>query len=306
MERLEAEYRMLDIKKELPLTEDIGNGLCRVMLEAVDEREVPLTIFNRLFMLGARKTRGAKEGFTGKLRLLMDRTVDGDAPFSAEPLGRYLENYARSGYPAVHHSERYRALYSPAYRVVPYGMMRFWPLYQRICNQLAEQDTVLIAVDGMAASGKTTLCALLEELFACSAVHMDDFFLPGALRTPARLRQPGGNVHYERFAVQVSPFLKKSAFTYAPFDCRRMDYAAPVAVPRSRLTVVEGAYSLHPELHAPYDLRVFLKLDGQEQKKRVLARNGTELGRRFLEEWIPMENAYFEAFGIPQSCDLIF
>jgi hypothetical protein len=27
--------------------------------------------------------------------------------------------------------------------------------------------------------------------------------------------------------------------------------------------------------------------------------------KRFLQEWIPMENRYFETFGIAKLCDLI-
>jgi uridine kinase len=295
--RLEDEYRLLDQKPGPPFFEDIGNGLCRVMLQALDETKVPLTVLNRLFVLGAGQVRGTAEGFAGKLHLLRNLAEKGDAPFSKEELDRYLEAYARSGYPPASHGCKYKKLYRPSYRVVPCRFTRFWPLFQAICSLLEEKKAALVAIDGMAASGKTTLSALLTEVFSCSVVHMDDFFLPGALRTPERFRQPGGNVHYERFAAQVSPFLKSGeSFSYAPFDCRRMDYALPVAVPPRRLTVVEGVYSLHPELHAPYDLRVFLRLDGEEQKRRVLVRNGPELEKRFMEEWVPMENAYFEAF----------
>lgn len=307
LERLEREYRTLKNDQSLPLFEDIGNGLCRINLKALDEREVPLPVLNRLFVLGAAQVLGTAADFEEKLRVLKNMAGGGNAPFLQDNLDQYLKAYDLSGCPAVSHSCKYKKLYMPSYRVIPRRYSRFWPLFQAICGLLAEKKTVLVAIDGMAASGKTTLCALLEEVFLCSAVHMDDFFLPGELRTTERLRQPGGNVHYERFAAQVSPFLRSGdGFAYAPFDCHRMDYALPVTVPHRRLKVVEGAYSLHPELHADYDLRVFLKLDGEEQKRRVFSRNGPKLGRRFLEEWIPMENAYFKAFGIPQKCDLIF
>ena len=72
---------------------------------------------------------------------------------------------------------------------------------------LREQGKILIAVDGNAASGKSTLAARLSAYFApqCSVnvFHMDDFFLPPTLRTPERLGEPGGNVHYERFLDEV-------------------------------------------------------------------------------------------------------
>ena len=61
----------------------------------------------------------------------------------------------------------------------------------------------VIAIDGMAASGKSNLAArLAEELDGC-VIHMDDFFLPPELRTQERLSSPGGNVHYERFEAEA-------------------------------------------------------------------------------------------------------
>ena len=72
------------------------------------------------------------------------------------------------------------------------------------------------------------------------------------------------------------------------------------------LTVVEGSYSLHPTLRSAYDLKVFLAIDPERQSARILARNGAEKHRRFIEEWIPLENAYFSALDIRSLCDLAF
>ena len=62
---------------------------------------------------------------------------------------------------------------------------------------------VLAALDGPCASGKTTLAGQAARQLGCPLVHMDDFFLPPARKTPARLAQPGGNVDWERVRDQV-------------------------------------------------------------------------------------------------------
>lgn len=49
----------------------------------------------------------------------------------------------------------------------------------------------VIAMDGRAAAGKTTLAEELAVTLGGAVVHMDDFFLPGELRTPERLAAPG-------------------------------------------------------------------------------------------------------------------
>ena len=84
---------------------------------------------------------------------------------------------------------------------------------------------VVIGMDGMAASGKTTLAALLAERLDAAVIHMDDFFLPQGFRTPERLRTPGGNVYYERFCKEVVPYIRSGQlFGYRVFDAHKHIY----------------------------------------------------------------------------------
>ena len=43
-------------------------------------------------------------------------------------------------------------------------------------QRLKEKESILIAIDGRCASGKTTLAAQLHEQTDCDVIHMDDFF----------------------------------------------------------------------------------------------------------------------------------
>ena len=61
----------------------------------------------------------------------------------------------------------------------------------------------LAAIDGRCRSGKSTLAGLAAHRLGCPLFHMDDFFLPPALRTPERYAAPGGNVHYERVEAEL-------------------------------------------------------------------------------------------------------
>ena len=99
----------------------------------------------------------------------------------------------------------------------------------RTVSELTEELRVLptgmriIAIDGRCAAGKTTLAARLAKELGGDVIHMDDFFLPPALRTQERRSEPGGNVHYERFLTEVIPKLASGqAFSYQRFDCSRM------------------------------------------------------------------------------------
>ena len=57
-------------------------------------------------------------------------------------------------------------------------------------------------------------------------------------------------------------------------------------------------------LAGAYDLRVLLRIPAEMQSGRILARNGEAMHRRFMELWVPLENAYFEATKIDMRCDL--
>ena len=163
----------------------------------------------------------------------------------------------------------------------------------------------VIALDGPAASGKTTLAEMLKTLLPADVIHMDDFFLPIPLRTPERFAQPGGNVYYERFREEVLPNLRRpEGFAYRRFDCSVMDFRGERTVETLPFRIVEGSYSTHPALGRYADITVFSQVEPQEQMKRILHRSGPEKAERFRREWIPLEEAYFSAYDIRKQADL--
>jgi len=170
----------------------------------------------------------------------------------------------------------------------------------------ASKGRCIIAIDGRSASGKTTLAAALSSVFNADVVHMDDFFLPIPLRTPGRLSEPGGNVHYERFAKEVLPNLDScQSFSYGIFDCGIMEINNKQTIGASPFRLIEGAYSLRPAFGAYADLSVFCDIDPKTQMDRIIKRNGPEKADVFKTRWIPLEERYFSAFPILESADLV-
>lgn len=171
------------------------------------------------------------------------------------------------------------------------------------CIKAADKP-LIIALDGRAASGKTTLANRISAEFNACVIRMDDFFLPSEKRTQERFSQAGGNVDYERFAAEVLPNLKSHvAFQYGVFDCSEMKINGFKSVLPADVIVVEGAYSLHPYFGDYADIKVFVTVEKEEQLKRIAKRNGQALLKRFKNEWIPMEEMYFKACLIPDKCD---
>lgn len=183
--------------------------------------------------------------------------------------------------------------------------VRLLPVIAEISRLLRLKDRVTVGIDGNAASGKSTAAHLLAMVFDANIISMDDFFLPGNLRTTQRLDEIGGNVHYERFKEEVIDRLKQeTAFQYRVFDCSKLAYSGEKTVYPKSLNIIEGAYSMHPYFGDVYDLKVFFSISGMEQRHRILERNGENLYKQFVDRWIPMENRYFEYYNVKNSCDI--
>lgn len=166
---------------------------------------------------------------------------------------------------------------------------------------------VTVAIDGRCAAGKSTLARTLSEKLDCNVFHMDDFFLRPEQRTSARYASPGENVDHERFLEEILlPLERGNAFSYRPYDAHLPGFKAPIQVAPKRVNVVEGSYCCNRNLVNHYDLRVFLDVSPEIQMRRIIARNGEAAAKMFEKRWIPLEEAYFKAFGVKDNCELYF
>lgn len=180
-------------------------------------------------------------------------------------------------------------------------------LVSKLQNML-QRGKVVLAIEGGSASGKTTLAAWLQQQFEdCAVYHMDDFFLRPEQRTRERLAESGGNVDRERFFEEVLlPVSKGEAVTYRRFECSTFTLSEPVTIQPAKLTIIEGAYSMHPMLAEYYDFSVFLDISASLQEERIRKRNTPESAENFLEKWIPMEQKYFMECRVKESCNLVW
>lgn len=298
-----AEHFVSDEAGSLERIRQEAKGPAGFVAEALSEKYVRIhfgaltdtqaIVFNRLFIATAQLRNGCQD-------ILKDQLY---AYTREYPESRsYIQQYIAAGCPAIHHSEVFRQAYQPSYRIIA---RRYWFYFGLLCDIELQQPRV-IAIDGRCGSGKSTLGSLLSDMYHCPLFHMDDFYLPLAMRTKQRLSEPGGNVYYERFLEEVlEPLERDETIRYGVFDHRVMNVGSYRTVCPAKRYVIEGSYAFHPVLVAHYDYRIFLTINPAKQKERILKRNGPEVWKMFESRWIPLEEHYFQAHDFSHEADYV-
>ncbi len=176
---------------------------------------------------------------------------------------------------------------------------------KRIKKLLETNKKVLIAIDGQSGSGKSTIAKKLADEFDGLLIHMDDYFLPPQMKTPKRLSQSGGNVHFERLKDELFTNLDKEKISLRKYNCMTNELENLEEYENRKLIIIEGVYSLHKELREAYHLKILLKVSKDTQLSRIENRSGEKMLKRFITEWIPLENHYFTTEKIEEIADLI-
>ncbi len=304
LEGLQKEFEAVGAKDGI-LFEKISDTVCRVNLASWKFKKLPIEWLFNMFVASVNNDSPNDELLCNYIseaeRVLGNASIN----FTKEQWQDYLCEYKRMGMPAARHTHSYRQAEKPAYRIVNSKFIRLFPILEHIVST-CDKAPCVIAIDGRAASGKTTVAEQLKAVIGADIVQMDDFFLPPILRTAERLGSTGGNIHYERFIEEVLPYISKpDSFTYRIFDCSKMDYNGEKKIDNTHFRIVEGSYSTHPLFKAYADITVFSSVEPEEQMRRIVARNGEELAEMFKLKWIPFEEKYFTEFSVLQKADIV-
>lgn len=174
-------------------------------------------------------------------------------------------------------------------------------LNKRIAS-LIEKGPLVVAIDGMSASGKSTLTDRLLFHFGGRAIHMDDFYLPANQRNEKTIKELGGNIDRLRFKAEVLDHLN-GEIEYAPFSCESQTLLESKILPFTKLTIIEGAYALQKEFGHYYGLSIYLGASRSYQRYWLKRRDITHFND-FIKVWVPKENKYLRKEKIMEHADL--
>ncbi len=110
----------------VPLFESVGGALVRVNFAALTEYRLPPERLFSAFVKTANAVKGTRQGFDKKLaELLSYKGFHFSALTLKSCIEKYLALFEKNGIPSpVSHSEAYRALYAPHYRIVDIEILK--------------------------------------------------------------------------------------------------------------------------------------------------------------------------------------
>jgi uridine kinase len=156
--------------------------------------------------------------------------------------------------------------------------------------------TCWVGIDGCGGAGKSTLAADIAVTVAdVVVVHIDDFAGPRIAEWD-----------WQRFDAQlVQPLLAGRPARYQRWDWDRDEGAEWHDVLPGAVVVVEGVSSTRREVRAPWALTVWVEASREVRLARALERDGAAMMPRWLEQWMPSEDAYVAREHPQQRVDLV-
>ena len=176
----------------------------------------------------------------------------------------------------------------------------------------------LIGIDGAGGSGKSTLARQLADVLggpdhatAATVVHGDDFYRPMDPEERLRLTPAEGYELYfdwERLRDEVlAPLTSGQAADYRRYDWPSNQIAPGERhhVPHSGFVIVEGIYTVRPELEGYYDLTVFVDAPFDLALERLVKRGHDHGPGNWNLRWQASDKHYFATTEPWARLDLI-
>ena len=112
------EFKEVISDESCPLVEEVGNGFLRVNLARYKAMGLDPSILFEAFYLSSKEKVNGIGDFLKSIDVLREMIEDDELPFSLDEFDLYFNKYLDKGMPMVSHSEIYKNMYDPHYRVV--------------------------------------------------------------------------------------------------------------------------------------------------------------------------------------------
>jgi uridine kinase len=206
----------------------------------------------------------------------------------------------------IEHTESFLKKNTESYFIVNQKYLDKMSVISEIDQLNKITNKAFVAIDGNATSGKTTFSNFLLDIFDCNVFHMDDYLMKPQVNSLDPYSFYASNINFSRLEEEVvHPYHQQCDSMHQLLDLKNHQLSSPVKTTYKPITIIEGAYSMHPYIEKEYQLKIFMKTSYLKQIKRIYKRNGFKRLMVFVKKWIPMENTYFRDLEIAKHADII-
>lgn len=156
----------------------------------------------------------------------------------------------------------------------------------------------LIGVDGLGASGKSTIAkAMCKIRPTLSIIHVDEFYRPKAERTTGIVEGAivSPDFEWDRLDGQVfDPIRRGFPVIYQSYDWRHDAAGRWVEIPQDNWIAIVGVYALQSRFFPYYDYTIWCNVSKEIRIQRMIKREGEKVAQEWLASWSAREERYFD------------
>lgn len=161
-------------------------------------------------------------------------------------------------------------------------------------------DQPIIAIDGPAGSGKTTLAdtlsLALSPQMTTTVIHMDGLY-PG-------WDDAFGPVLTETLLWLTQSHKEKKDLHYSTFNWATSEFDPPHTVASSQLLILEGVGSAQRAIEGQLVTSIWLDLDPLIGFQRVIERDGQSITTQ-MQKWLHQQEQHFAIDKTKERCEFI-
>ena len=166
--------------------------------------------------------------------------------------------------------------------------------------------TRLVLVDGLGGAGTSVLAAALAGQLGAPVVCGDDFYRASAQPRHLGAEGIGASFDWRRLERQVlAPLSRGEDARYQRYDWDSDRLGEWVPVPGQDTVVVEGVYLLREELRRYASVSIWVETPRDARLARGIERDGEAARSRWIDEWMPAEDAYLSAMRPMAAATLV-
>ena len=158
----------------------------------------------------------------------------------------------------------------------------------------------IIAIDGPAGAGKTTLAehlsAALSLKYKCATIHMDDLY--HGWDTPF-------DHHFtDALIAATSSHTSSKRYSLAHFDWGKSEYGLAIDMPQAELLILEGVGASHSLIRPFLTVSIWIDIEPSQGLQRVLLRDGEAIASH-MQNWLREQDELFEEHQLMKAADFV-